>query len=259
MPTERHKTLTGLANTEPGRGAQHATAQRLQWFLTESPWAPEALNQRRLAVLGQSPAPAPHAGGVLLVAETGARKWGTKTAHGGRQYFGAIGKMDNGVVAVSSLWAAANIYAPLEVEPYTPAHWLAKGQADSAFRTKPAIAIELVKRAQALTVPLRAVVADAFYGSHLGVRGDLATLGVPYVLAEKPSHAWWHWEGAGGSAYALAQAAPWQVAQPGAWHPLLRRFRDGHTERWWALEAEGGPYGRAKAERLVIASTDPAT
>jgi DDE superfamily endonuclease len=259
LPTERNKTLTGLANTEPDRGAQHATAQRLQWFLTESTWAPEALNQRRLAVLGQTPATAPHAGGVLVLDETGDRKWGTKTAHVGRQYLGSIGKIDNGIVSVSSLWADASVYYPLDVEPYTPAHWFAKGQADSAFRTKPAIAIELVKRAQALTMPFRAIVADAFYGSHLGFRGDLAMLGVPYVLAEKPSHAWWHREGEMGSACALAQAAPWQVAQPGAWQPLLRRFRDGHTERWWALEAEGGPYGRAKAERLVIASTDPAT
>jgi len=92
------------------------------------------------------------------------------------------------------------MYFPLEVEPYTPAHWFAKGKHDTAFRTKPTIAIELVKRAQALTVPFRAVVADAFYGSHLGFRGDLAALGVPYVLAEKPSHAWWHPEGEVGSA-----------------------------------------------------------
>jgi hypothetical protein len=259
LPTERNKTLTGLANTEPVRGAQHATAQRFQWFLTESTWAPEALNQRRLAVLGQTPATAPHAGGVLVIDETGDRKWGTKTAHVGRQYLGSIGKIDNGLVSVSSLWADASVYYPLEVEPYTPAHWFTKGQADSAFRTKPVIAIELVKRAQALAMPFRAVVADAFYGSHLGFREDLATLGVPYVLAEKPSHAWWHPEGALGSAYELAQAAPWQAEQPGCWQPLRRRFRDGHTERWWVLEAEGGPYGRAKAERLVIASTDPAT
>lgn len=259
LPTERNKTLTALANTEPVRGAQHPMAQRLQWFLTESTWAPEVLNQRRGAVLGQTPTTAPHAGGVLVIDETGDRKWGTQTAHVGRQYLGSIGKIDNGVVSVSSLWADASMYYPLEVEPYTPAHWFAKGKHDTAFRTKPTIAIELVKRAQALTVPFRAVVADAFYGSHLGFRGDLAALGVPYVLAEKPSHAWWHPEGEVGSAYALAQAAPWQAAQPGHWQLLRRRFRDGHTERWWALEAEGGPYGRAKAERLVIASTDPAT
>lgn len=259
LPSERNKTLTGVANTEPVLGAQHPAAQRLQWFLTESTWAPETLNERRLALLGQTPATAPHAGGVLVIDETGDRKWGTKTAHVGRQYLGSIGKIDNGVVAVSSLWADASMYYPLEVEPYTPARWFTKGQADSAFRTKPAIAIELVKRAQTLTVPFRAVVADAFYGSHLGFRGELATLDVPYVLAEKPSHAWWHPEGEVGSAYELAQAAPWQAAQPGHWQPLLRRFRDGHTEHWWALEAEGRPYGRDKAERLVIASTDPAT
>jgi SRSO17 transposase len=175
LPTERNKTLTGLANTEPGRGAQHATAQRLQWFLTESPWAPEALKQRRLAVLGPTPATAPHAGGVLVVAETGDRKWGTQPAHVGRQSLGSIGKMDNGVVAVRSLWADDHIYSPLEVEPSTPAYWFAKGQADRAFRTKPAIALELVKRAQALTGSVRAVVAEAFYGSPLGLRRDLAT------------------------------------------------------------------------------------
>src|ERR671927_1130296 len=56
LPTERNKTLTGLANTAPVVDAQHPAAQRLQWFLTESTWAPEAINQRRLAVLAQTPA-----------------------------------------------------------------------------------------------------------------------------------------------------------------------------------------------------------
>jgi SRSO17 transposase len=195
LPTERNKTLTGLAHTEPVLGAQHAIAQRFQWFLTESTWAPDAVNQRRFALLGQTPATAPHAGGVLVIDETGDRKWGTKTAHVGRQYLGSIGKIDNGVVSVSSLWADDRVYYPLDDEPYTPAHWFAKGKNDTAFRTKPTIAIELGKRAQELTMPFRAVVADAFYGSHLGFREDLDTLGVPYVLAEKPSHAWWHPEG----------------------------------------------------------------
>ena len=36
LPTERHKSLTGLANTEPVVGAQHRHAQALQWFLSES-------------------------------------------------------------------------------------------------------------------------------------------------------------------------------------------------------------------------------
>jgi SRSO17 transposase len=36
LPTERNKTLTALANTEPVLGAQRKEAQGLQWFLCES-------------------------------------------------------------------------------------------------------------------------------------------------------------------------------------------------------------------------------
>ena len=224
--------MSGCATADAASAAQHPAAQRLQWFLTESTWMPEAINQRRFSLLQQSPTTAPQAHGVLVIDETGDRKWGTKTAHVGRQYLGSMGKIDNGGVSVSSLWADARLYYPLEVEPYTPAPWFPKGKNDPAFRTKPAIAAELVKRAQALAIPFQAVVADALYGSHLGFREELDALGVPYVLAEKPSHAWWHPEGTVGSAYELALAAPWQAAQPGAWQPLLRRFRDGHRERW---------------------------
>lgn len=259
LPTERNKTLTALAHTEPGVGAQHRAAQRLQWFLTESTWTCGAINQRRLALLHQTPATAPHARGVLALDETGDRKWGTKTAHVGRQYLGSIGKIDNGVVSVTSLWADERVYYPLAVEPYTPAHWFDKGKSDPAFRTKPAIALALVKQAQMRGIPFRAVVADSLYGSHLGFREGLEALGAPYVLAEKPSHTWWHQEGELGSAFELARAAPWHVTQPGRWQRLVRRFRDGHAERWWGLEAEGGPYGQGQAERLVIATTDPST
>jgi SRSO17 transposase len=122
LPTERNKTLTGLANTEPVLGAHHAMAQRFQWFLTESTWAPEVINQRRLALLGYLPLTAPHVHGVLVIDETGGRKWGPKTAHVGWQYLGSIGKIDSGVVSASSLWVDASMSYPLEVEPYTPAH-----------------------------------------------------------------------------------------------------------------------------------------
>jgi hypothetical protein len=37
-PTERKKTLTGLANSEPVVGAQEGRVQRLQGSLSESSW-----------------------------------------------------------------------------------------------------------------------------------------------------------------------------------------------------------------------------
>ncbi len=64
LPTERNKTMTGLANTEPIVGAQHPQAQRLQWFLSESTWDPDMVNRRRLELLMHSSETAPNGDGV---------------------------------------------------------------------------------------------------------------------------------------------------------------------------------------------------
>ena len=51
LPRDRNKTLTALAGTEPGVGAQAAVVQRLQSFVSESTWEVMAVNQRRLELL----------------------------------------------------------------------------------------------------------------------------------------------------------------------------------------------------------------
>jgi SRSO17 transposase len=260
LPAERNKTLTALANTEPVVGAQRPAAQRLQWFLSESTWDAAAVTARRLEVLRADPATAPHAGGVLIVDETGDRKDGRKTAHVGRQYLGNRGKTEQGVVSVSSLWADEGVYYPLAVEPYTPAPWFALGKADPAFRTKPEIALGLVDQARAHDWPFGAVVADSFYGEHAGFTSGLTQRGVPYVVALKPSHAWWAPVDAIGAVWQVAAQSGWESPrQPGAWHAVTRQYRDGHQETWWALEGVAGPYGPDRPRRLVIATTDPAT
>jgi len=259
LPAERNKTATGLANTEPTVGAQHPRAQGLQWFLSESTWDADAVNARRLALLQADPATTPDARGVLVIDEHGDRKWGRKTAHVGRQYLANLGKTDSGVVSVTSLWADEAVYYPLEYEPYTPKHHFAKGKADPAFRTKLAIAGELVTAAVAADTPFRAVVADSFYGEDAGFRQRLHELAVGYVLALKPSHTWWHQIGTIGALWEAAELAGWRgAAMPGAWVAVERRFRDGHTEAWWALEVEAGPYGPTGGLRAVVVTTDPA-
>jgi hypothetical protein len=69
------------------------------------------------------PKTAPDEGGTLVIDETGDRKDGTKTAHVGRQYLGGIGKIDNGVVSVSSLWAfprgSTTLWRPSPTLPLT--------------------------------------------------------------------------------------------------------------------------------------------
>ena len=93
LPTERNKTLTALANTEPVKGVQRKEAQGLQWFLSESSWDPERINRRRVELLLEDPKTAPRQGSALVIDETGDRKAGRKTAH----------------VGLSSTWAASAI------------------------------------------------------------------------------------------------------------------------------------------------------
>jgi hypothetical protein len=59
LPRDRNKTLTGLAGAEPITGAQHREVQRLQWFLSESAWDHEVVNDRRVQQLVPADQPAP--------------------------------------------------------------------------------------------------------------------------------------------------------------------------------------------------------
>jgi SRSO17 transposase len=260
LPRDRNKTLTGVAGAEPTIQAQAAPVQSLQFFLSESPWDVEPVNRQRLALLFTDPATRPHEQGVLIIDETGDRKHGTKTAHVARQYLGSLGKVDNGIVAVTSLWADERIYFPLHVEPYEPAERLPQGKKDPAFRTKPQIGMALVDAALALGLPFRAVVADCTYGESEAFEGALWEAGLPYVLALKPSKGTWAPAEDPHTPAEAAQAVPWHgPAEPGEWVAVERRFRDGHTETWWAAELTLGGYGPDKTTRLVVATTDPAT
>jgi SRSO17 transposase len=259
LPRDRHKTLTGLVGTEPVVGAQAPSAQRLQFFLSESPWDAEAINRRRLELVVAEPATAPHAGGVLVIDDSGDRKAGTKTAHVARQYLGSIGKVDGGIVAVTSLWADERIYYPLHVRPYTPAERLPKGKADPDFRTKPQLAVELVDAARDARFSFRAIVADCFYGENATFEGALAEAGLPYVVALKPSSGIWAPADAVHTPEEAARELRWGGPDdPGDWTPVVRRFRDGHEETWWAADLRYGPYGPEKCVRVVVATTDPA-
>jgi hypothetical protein len=47
---------------------------------------------------------------------------------------------------------------------------------------------------------------------------------------------------------------------PGDWEAIVRTFKDGHTEKWWAVEVSTlVGYGPEKSIRLVAVTTDPQT
>nr|WP_246562843.1 IS701 family transposase [Streptomyces roseirectus] len=259
-PRDRNKTLTCLAGAEPVLGAGLPSVQRLQYFLSESRWDSEQVNTRRLELVQTDPALAPHEAGVLVIDDSGDRKDGTATTHVGRQWLGRLGKTDNGVVTVTTVWTDGRVYYPLHAQPYTPAHHFTRGRADPGFRTKPQIAAALAARGKELGFACRAVVADCAYSVSDDWYLALREAQLPYVVHLKPHRGTWAPADQPHTPIDAAHALAWQDADhPGDWAPVERHFRGGHTETWWAADARLGGWQPHGPCRLVVATTDPAT
>ncbi|ANZ21672.1 DDE superfamily endonuclease [Streptomyces noursei ATCC 11455] len=260
LPRDRNKTLTCLAGAEPVVAAQHRSVQRLQFFLSESTWDHEKVNARRLELLLADPATAPHSGGVLVVDDSGDRKDGTATAHVGKQYLGSVGKVDRGVVTVTTCWADERVYYPVHARPYTPAHHFPKGKNDPGFRTKLQIAAGLAAQAKAAGWVFRAVAADCAYGDQDSFRADLHQAGLPFVMVLKPRHGTWAYGRDAHTPVDAARLLTWRDSHhPGEWTRIERTFRDGRTVTWRAAEARLGWWCPDGNVRLVVATADPAT
>ena len=98
--------------------------QSLHHFLTESPWRAADLMTERLRIILKM------LGGreiVLIIDDTKDRKKGKRTAYVKRQYIGNLGKVDNGIVAVTALGVFEGITFPLIAEVYKPLERLEEG------------------------------------------------------------------------------------------------------------------------------------
>lgn len=155
--------------------------------------------------------------------DTGDRKDGGAIDHVAHQYLGSVGKINNGIVAVTSLWAGEQHYYPLHVTPYTPEKRLALGKQDPVFHTKPELA--LIEQAQAAGIPFRAIVADCFYGDNNRLETALLQRQLPHVLARcgKLGRGWAPVD----VAHSFKDAAQEVPAQ--GWEEVVRGVRDGHA------------------------------
>ena len=138
---------------------------------------------------------------VLVVDETGFPKQGTRSAGVARQYCGTLGKRANCQVGVFLGYASPRGHVGLDRALYLPEQWTddrgrcrAAGVPDDVgFRTKPALARELVERALDAGVPAAWVVGDEVYGGDSTFRLPLEERGQAYVLAVRsnpPTSTW---------------------------------------------------------------------
>src|SRR6201984_430077 len=167
----------------------------------------------------------------------GPRTWGISG-------WGGSARTASGVVTVTTVWADERLYYPVHAVPYTPARHFAKGKNDPAFRTKLAIGADLAIQAREAGVAFRAVVADSAYGDQEGCRSKRAEAGLPFVMALRPRRGTWARAADAHTPVDAARALAWDGPDdPGDWHPVVRTFRDGHAEPWWAADATLGGWG----------------
>lgn len=254
LPLETNKHLHGLAEAVPG-----ADVEALQHFLVDAPWSMQALNAKRLELLQRQEQTRWHGRGVLIIDETGDRKKGSHSDFVAAQYLGSVGKVDNGVVCVSSHWADEKVHYPIDVLPYVPAKRLAGGKKDPGFATKPRLAQQLIERAQVLGIAFQAVVADSFYGEHLELTDWLGEQHIPFVMALRPSHAIWQ------EVHDVRNPPPFSPVEAAqrlpshAWQACQRTFANGKHGTWYAVDLQWGHYGPTEPDRLVVVTVNPIT
>ena len=187
VDTDRKSVEPMAAATAPERTApQH---QSLLHFVGNAPWSDAAV----LRKVRDLTLPAMEKHGSIeawVLDDTGYPKKGKHSVGVARQYCGQLGKQDNCQNAVSI--SAANHYAslPIGYRLYLPKEW-ADDEArrkktgvpeDITFKTKPQIALDLVKQALEGDIPRGVILADAGYGADTAFRDALTALGLPYAM-----------------------------------------------------------------------------
>lgn len=236
-----------------GRLSDPVSYQALQHFITDSPWAVGP-------VWAQLRALVPIRAGILALDDTGLPKQGRHSVGVKRQYCGALGKIGNCQVAVSSVLIGDGRTWPLTFELYLPQDWMTDAARRTAvgiperliFREKWRIALAHVRTVLQAGFTLAGVVVDADYGANAPFRRGLERLGVRYGVAIRGDLAMWT-PGARRSrrVAAMATALPadaWQAVTWGAGTkgPLTAHFAalrvrptSSRGERWLLCERTG--------------------
>ncbi len=157
-----------------------------------------------------------------------------------RQYIGNLGKVKNGIVAVSAYGLLDDITFPLTFEVYKPKERL---NPTDRYRTKPEISANMIRELCALGFEFDLVLADSLYGeSGSNFVNALHDLSLPYILAIHSNHGVWLPKGH-------------RVRQK-RWRAYTRTFSDGQTETRYIREII---YGKRRTTRCWQLTTDKET
>ena len=193
-----NKTMTEMARRMVG-----ANGQSLHHFLTQAPWDPDELNRRRVEHLQRSRQTHFKSAGWFVQDDTGQLRKPCKGPRGSDgvacQYIGNVGKVDDGIVFVSTHYADERKHFPLTSELFWPKAAVevfeerqeelrrrgaeARSVTMRMRRDKIDIALEQICWAKGLGTACGGVLADSWYGSSPRYVKALEAWEFEYVVA----------------------------------------------------------------------------
>jgi SRSO17 transposase len=168
--------------------------QRIQYFISESPWSGPAVMRQIQQEIAATPEL--RTGGVVLLDESADEKAGVHSAGAGRQHNGRLGKVEMSQVGTFLAFYKGVVWTWVDGELFLPQHWFSEEMAverqrlgvpaDRQFATKIELGRQMIQRVQANGLPFEAVACDDLYGRSGRLRRQLDQAGIVY-MAEVPA------------------------------------------------------------------------
>lgn len=179
--------IVALSCADPER--MDAAHQRLLHFLSESSWDDSAVRfaATRYALEHIEQKECIEA---WIIDDTGFLKKGSHSVGVQRQYTGSAGKVTNCQVGVSLTLATPSNHVVADFKLYLPETWAnnkerrieARIPPEVTFKTKPALALDMIERAIEAKLPRGLVLADAAYGDCSDFRATLRAWELDYAV-----------------------------------------------------------------------------
>lgn len=167
----------------------HDDGQSLQYFITDSDWdysiifdkiQRELISKKELG------------SGILILDDSGIRKYGSHSIGSSRQYIGRDGKIENGQVIVSLGYFVNDLWTMVDSDLYIPKKWFETYSNDylhekwklplnRKFKTKIEIGLDMIKHVKENNLDFSIVACDTWFGRNTNFRYDLEKLSLTYM------------------------------------------------------------------------------
>lgn len=181
--------LSDLKNIERISETLNADYHKMQHFITESNWDARSVIDQVAKQVDHSLPNQKLTG--LLIDESGWVKKGTKSVGVDHQYCGNVGKTANSQVAVFGCLCNDKYASLVDTRLYLPKSWCddplrcevaGVPEENRDFKTKPELAVEIVRHQLDMGISFDYVGADGLYGNDISFTRSLDDMGLVYML-----------------------------------------------------------------------------